>query len=194
MAYTFVVEDGTGLSTANSYCEVAFADDWHELNNNTTWAAAATLTKQLALSKATMYIDMRFGPKFRGLRESREQALEWPRLAAKDNDGWFFIDTTEIPLQLKRATAEYAFRLLTLTDLAPDPSSSSNPGQVIEVEEVVGPIKTRTKYASTSEAQGTGRSPQSILIDDSLIPQYPQADMWLAELVRSSRSKRIIRG
>lgn len=190
MAFTFEVEIGDSSPTANSYVDTTFAATYHEeMGNDTTWNAATTVAQQKALVQATRYVDMRFGKRFRGVREQRDQSLEWPRIGARDNDGFLFIDTQSIPSQLKKAVTEYALRALAGA-LITDPTSATV-GELTEDTNVVGPIRTTKKYATRRESAASNaqlRAPQSGMVDDSLIPQYPAADMWMSELLRSGHT------
>ena len=56
MAAEFTVEDGTGLSAANSLISVADADQIDEnFTSSATWVAAANGDKENALREATRY-------------------------------------------------------------------------------------------------------------------------------------------
>lgn len=72
-----IVEDGTGLEDAEAYASVATADAYASAMGLSAWAAAATATKEIALRRATQYIDSRYT--FRGHALTDTQALEWPR-------------------------------------------------------------------------------------------------------------------
>ncbi len=208
MAFTFTVEDGTGLAGSNAYLSVTEADDYHEGRGNTAWAdgAVTTALKQDAIVRATDYIEKRFGTKFRGCRRSGDQALEWPRLDAWDDSGYSFAD---IPVKLKQAVAEYAIRSLTLFELSPDPRSPVQPqshltgatqsteatGEVAKLREKVGPIEEETEFRdATGSISAAGNASKSSLVSDYNIPEYPAADMLLQGLLISSLSRRIARG
>lgn len=116
MALTLIPEDGTGLSTANSFASVAEADAYHEGHlYASTWTGAATGTKEAALVMATRLIDRRtnwVGDKLTG-----DQALAWPRENA-EVDG-HEVASNVVPQPVKDATAELA-RLLIAEDLTKD--------------------------------------------------------------------------
>ena len=188
----FTVEDGTGLSTANAYVATAFCDTYHSDRGHNGWSGL-TAEKQKAVVRATDYIDKRFGRRFRGYRTSSDQALEWPRYDAWDNDQHTLSGTyDDVPRQLQKAVAEYALRALVLitgtdADLAPDDAGTT--GDVVEESVKVGPITESKKYASAQS-----RSSQSSLVSDSKIPEYPAADMWIEELLYPSSVRRLRRG
>lgn len=115
MAFVFEAETGAGSPTANSYCSVSFADDYHVKKKRTaaTWAALSTQNKQYRLVEATEIIDRECAEKWAGVQahlRPTEQRLYWPRYDVYDGDGQY-IDSETIPEELKAATAELAFRL-----------------------------------------------------------------------------------
>lgn len=177
----FVAEDGTGLSNANSYIALAFADTYHADRGNASWALATEATRQAALIRATDYINKRFGKKFRGYKETKEQALEWPRTGALDDDGFLLSGPDDIPRQLQFACSEYALRALTTTPLAPD---NANVGLSLNREKI-GPIETERKI------DRIGR--KSSLVDATSIPDYPEADLWMSELIIDVTSRDLFR-
>lgn len=123
---------------------------------------------EVALIKATRYIELQYRSRFLGYRLETDQALSFPRVG-------IYIDCVEqtgVPKYLKYATFEYAKR--TLDDdfeLMPDPAETDKTGQIIEHQKVqVGPIRKDTTYASVG-AETTVR--------------YPAADKWLLDLICS---------
>ena len=163
----FVVEDGTGLSNANSYIEVAYADSYFTDRSIAAWSGD-NATKQSAIVRATDYIEARWADSFLGWREFPDtpQSLSFPRLGLYDREGYLI---SGIPDLLKRATAEYALRALTVT-LLPDPVVSDASGREIEsAREKVGPIETEYTYGE-------------------LVPlrPYPAADRLLEQFLRTA--------
>ena len=174
----FTVEDGTGLAAATAYISEAFADAYFVDRGNATWAAASTGDKETAIVRATDYVDKRFGLKFKGVKQSSDQGLEWPRAGAVDNDGYVFED---VPRNLEKATAEYALRALSTSPLVPD---NTNAGVNI-TRKKVGPIETEQELSTP----GSGT-----LVSPSSIPEYPEADLWITELLKQSGSRTTVRG
>ena len=158
-----VVEDGTGLSTAESYISVANADSYHSVRGNSTWTGADAL-KESALRRATTYIDGRYGPRFSGYRRlARDQALMWPRSDATDVEGWT-IENDDIPVEIERATAEAALReLVDPGSLSPDVEISTS-GSIIR--EKVGPLEV--EYSDPAAVDRT--RPVLQILDDILAP------------------------
>lgn len=202
----FLVEDGTGLEDANAYISVAFFRSYHLDRGRTAdiGTFSDTLVEQ-AIVRASDFIDKRFGRRFRGFRLGQDQGLEWPRLSAFDNDGYLF---PEIPKQIERATAEYALITARDGELLPSPplpspsesvddgsetDTESSSGILVSITEEVGPIRESKTFATVSEL-GSSRSLQGSLNNDFYIPEYPVADLWIEETLKSSMSRRLRRG
>lgn len=81
-----IVEDGTGLATAESYVSVSDADAYHVSFGNTDWAGYSTEQKEIALRRATVYIDSNYT--FAGEKYRLAQRLEWPRYNYSENEAW----------------------------------------------------------------------------------------------------------
>lgn len=168
----FTPETGTGLATANAYITLAAFKAHHDDRGRVYTGLYTDPVIQAAVVKATDYLDKRFGGRFRGVKGSSIQALAWPRIGAMDNSGYAL---DGVPRQLALATAEYAWIALGLgTELAPPEDT----GEVIESTEKVGPIETTTKYAAIGLT----------------MPTYPEADMWVNELLTSTMSRELYRG
>ena len=114
------VEDGTGVSGANSYISVDDATTYFLDRANSDWSTS-TGDKAAALIRATTAIDSIYRSRFPGYRTNfRDQELEWPRTNAYDAEG-ILIDSTEIPQEILDATCEAALReLSTAYSLQPD--------------------------------------------------------------------------
>ena len=158
------VEDGTGLSAANSYASVDEADAYHSLRGHTAWTGDDA-DKEAALVRATSYIDGEYSSRWPGFRSSGTQALDWPRSGAADSDGYL---QEGVPAAVKVATIEAA--LIELTDAGSLSVAQERGGAIIR--EKVGPIET--EYASTA--------PSSTL--------YPSIKMALSRLIKTGLSLR----
>lgn len=144
-----VAEDGTGLSTANSYVTQSFVNTYlANAGNNATWTAATQKQRDVAMMQATQWIDMVYGTRFAGYRSSNTQALEFPRSLAYDAQGYAI---EGIPLALKRATAEMARRWLEdASQFNPDVAAGSN---VTQDTVSVGPISISKTYAGGKDGE-----------------------------------------
>lgn len=147
MVATFVVEDGSGLATANSYVSVADADTYNEnYHADAVWIAAPIATKELSLRKATQYLDATYGILWVGTQKTKEQALDWPRIGAEDSNG-YSIDSNIVPSQVADATVEAAIRDINGTVLTPDTTAS-----IKKEKAVVGPITSEIEYVGGKTA------------------------------------------
>lgn len=145
----FVVEDGTGLSTANSYCSVATANAYHtSYGSPATWTAATTAQKEEALRIATQALDLRYGLRWSGYRQTAEQGLDWPRDYAYDQGGRAIGDD-DIPTRLAHATAYAALLHLNGTTLVPE---SVEIGEVSSESKSVGAVSKSVTYSSAKPA------------------------------------------
>lgn len=126
-----IVEDGTGLATAESYVSVADADAYHTKMGATGWTGSDAV-KEAALRKATQYIDTEY--LFIGEQVNYPtQRLEWPRYVDKD---WPIRNVVE-------ACCELALRALS-SDLRSDTEDRS------VKSEQVGPIAVT--YSDSQQA------------------------------------------
>lgn len=169
----FVVEDGTGLATANAYIDVAYARAYW-LDVGVTFAqpdsvatSAFPITMQMAIVAASRYIETRFKNRFKGYREfppTEEpvfagQGLSWPRIEVYDREG---ICVKGVPVAVKNACAEYMSRVF-VAPLAPDPD-----GQPHVIREKIGPLETEFVPGSIPKFK-----------------PYPTADALLSEFMHS---------
>lgn len=114
MAFSFTVEDGTGLPSAKSYVSVEEADDFLATNIHASaaWDALSADTREKVLSWASRVLDDRL--RWLGRPSTTTGALRWPRTGTSDRDGTP-IPGNVIPRALKAATAELA-RFLVAED------------------------------------------------------------------------------
>lgn len=189
----FTLEDGTGVIDANGYIDDTWFDTYFTDRGNTAAVALTTVEKNVAIIKASDYIDSRFGTLFRGWKATSYQGLEWPRTDAYDDDDY---ELDEVPNQLQKATAEYAWRAHNLGILAPDPALAYNTRDSIGAGTTesatniegyrtkVGPIEIEQKFGSGSSSGDSSRTATgNELAAADQIPAYPTADMWLNELI-----------
>lgn len=93
----FIVEDGSNVTDANSLCDVAFADDYFTLRGITEWTDLENSSKEIALIKATDYVNNVF--EFKGYKIYDDQSLKFPRV---------IIGFTAMPEILLKSICEYA--------------------------------------------------------------------------------------
>lgn len=107
---TLVVENGTGLSNANSYVTLAEADDYFgsHLFYADNWDDLGEPDKENALMTATAMLDGIMN--WYGYISSFSQALGWPRYGVADRE-YRVIPTDAVPQAVKIATMELAMFL-----------------------------------------------------------------------------------
>ena len=94
-----VVEDGTGLSNADSFVSVAYADTYFSTRNVTSWASLTN--KEALLIKATDYIEAVYSEAWKGTTLNDTQSLSFPRIID---------DATVYPDRLLKAVCELAYK------------------------------------------------------------------------------------
>lgn len=158
----FIVEDGTGLASAESYVSVSEADSYHELRGNTSWDSIDD--KEALLRKATDYMQGKYGGHWAGYKKSTTQALDWPReeVLIKDRPSNYVVyyDNDSVPNAVKHACAILALRAYS-NDLLADQGQR-------KVSVQVGPIST-TYDTSSSPAT------RYLEVDNMLAPFFKTA-------------------
>lgn len=116
-----IVEDGTGLATAESYVSVATYKSYADARG-VSYAGKTDAEIEQAARRATAWIDGAYGRRFIGQRTNgRAQALCWPRIDAWDAENEEYIASDEVPDEIVTATCEAAVReLASPGSLAPD--------------------------------------------------------------------------
>jgi len=148
------VENGSGLTDSDSYVSVADADAYigTYMRNSSDWSGSSTAAREGYLKEATQILDVLYARRWAGTRLKELQALAFPREGAYDHDGYTF-DATIVPLKVKHATVELAWRALQVggedtttgdsTKLVPDTAVGGN----ISSEEVAaGSVRSKTTY------------------------------------------------
>lgn len=110
MAITLIVEDGSGVENANSYCTAAFVTAYAETIESSVWSNNKS-RQAVALINATRYVDMKYRAKLPGTIKQSTQSLMWPRSNYVDQYG-STIPAGTIPTALKNAVAQAAIHYL----------------------------------------------------------------------------------
>jgi hypothetical protein len=144
-----VVEDGTGLSTAESFISVADASTYHANRGNTAWATLSPDTCEQVLRKATDYMTEAYRTRWAGSRVSTTQALDWPRYAVPMRDvgldgSTALYPSNAVPQAVKSACAALALKA-SIADLTPDLSQAVKSKKVGQVEVVYQDYSAATK-------------------------------------------------
>lgn len=153
MAINFIVEDGTGLSTATAYLSV---DDLKQLWDNVgySYSNISTVLLQQRINKATEVIDGQYTSLWPGTRKTETQALDWPREDAVYIDG---TDISEdiVPPELKRAVSELVYAQQNGTEVQPTHSSSGTISKESVRVDVIQRETTYTEYSSQDISRDT---------------------------------------
>lgn len=167
-----IVQDAQGSQAeADSYVSVADFKTYHSARGN-SWGSVTDSNIEAALVKATDYVDTRFT--FKGRRANLDQATQWPRAAAYDNDRRLL---SGLPKALREAVSEYALRALS-APINPDPLRDSR-GQLVKSEDKkVGPLGKSISYIDAG----------------SVLPAYPVADSKIKAAGLIDTSGNMIRG
>lgn len=141
---TIVLEDGTGVSSANSYAtEEEFASYMEERGLD----IADEDLIQTALIEGALYIDLRWGRRFKGAPIADTQGLEFPRKGLRNRYGKLI---EGLPMDIKNAAILYAKEWMEST-LYPTPPSG-NSKDIKKKKTVVGPITTELEYQGSATA------------------------------------------
>jgi hypothetical protein len=154
-----VVEDGTGLATAESYASVAQLKTYCD-NLGLSYSGKTDEQLEQYLRAATRYIEDEFRWAT-GCKRTSDQALFWPASGACDRYG-YAIDTDVVPTVVIQATCQAAFEAFS-GDLQPSQGQTVN-------ELAVGPIKLKFDDQATAETT------------------YAKVEGLLRDLVRSADS------
>jgi hypothetical protein len=105
----FTLEDGTGISDANAYVSLDFCITYCT-DRGLTFSTSPSSLGEEAIVRATAALDAMYRFRFNGYKtHGRNQALEWPRTAAYDREG-YLISGALIPIEIQNAVSEMAVR------------------------------------------------------------------------------------
>ena len=148
---TIIVEDGTGISNANSYVTLAEATTYFA-NKGFLGFAGTDDFKNQNLINATTALDALYGQRYISfLRDEVTQSLLWPREQIWDRHSRR-INDDQIPTVLKNAQCEMAVLSQNGVDLYPEGRKSSN---VTGESVTIGKISQSFTYQRTPEQQAT---------------------------------------
>ena len=135
-----VVEDGTGVTGANTYISETEYTTWA---NDRFGSARSTLPADTAAYEAIIKRAMDYLEtlEFKGIKKERDQALQWPRYDVYI-DG-YYVDSDSIPQELKNAVFELTY------------AEETNVGEFAQVSretkrEKVGPVEVEYSDSAAS--------------------------------------------
>lgn len=145
MAVNLIVEDGTKVTDANSYCSLSYANAYHTKLGNTDWTGITDSNIQAqALILATQSLELLYGQRFISFPASSYQSLLFPRFLMIINKIQV-VQANTMPHQLLDATAEVALMSVNGVEIFP----TQNINNFIESKDVSisgGPSK-KVKYS-----------------------------------------------
>lgn len=101
---TLIVEDGSGISDSNSYCDLDFALEYCVNHGYTSWIDMTEDEQKVYLIKGTSFVDNFY--EWKGYKRTSVQSLEFPRNGLIDNNK---TEILGIPNNLKKAVIEAGF-------------------------------------------------------------------------------------
>lgn len=104
---TLTVEDGSGLSNADSYVDVAYIDTYAAAYGKTQWADVSEPNKEIKARQATQFADNMYLNDFNPLKSTQRLAVPATNMKIRGNP------VTGVPVQLKDAIAELAIIAIT---------------------------------------------------------------------------------
>lgn len=108
---TFVVEDGTGLSTATSLVDVAFADAYiADYFPASDWDTFTTADKEFRLVEASAFLSLLL--RWESSITADTQALSWPRKSFRDNEERLIVGDA-VPERIQQAVVRVAQEAIT---------------------------------------------------------------------------------
>lgn len=169
MALLLQNDNGT-VTGANGYVSASYVTSYFADRGIVLTASTAEI--EAAIVRATSYLDMRF--RFIGMKAQWGQTTQWPRYDAIDRDGRLVYG---VPLPIKQAVCEYAYRALSST-LMPDPTKDES-GRIVSLKTTqVGPIREVTQYMGSQ---------------NYVLPDYPEADNILVASGLLLKDRRVAR-
>jgi hypothetical protein len=137
---TLVIEDGTGVTDANSYIDLDDLEAYATERGLTISSADAG--NEILILRAMDYIEAR---PFQGKKYLADQALQWPRdLVYIDG---YLIGVDVIPANLKKALCQLVVEQVAGVPLYPEAKTSTTVGNI--TRETVGPLTTEYSAVGT---------------------------------------------
>lgn len=123
-----VVEDGTGIVTANAYASVDEVTEILSVNIHSKWGLLSDdAAKANLIIWASRILDERV--RWAGKKLHHTSGMAWPRTGVRDKEG-FPVDDNVVPLAVKVAVATLADHLLSGNPEAPNSGSNITQLQV----------------------------------------------------------------
>lgn len=155
---SLIVEDGTGLETAEAFISVSGADAYFTARGLTTVWTGSTGAREVALRRGAQYLEAVYGERWKGETVSQAQALAWPRYNVWYRD--WLLPSGEIPAAVASANAEAAYLFIGGTDML---SAIAAGGAIKRKMVKAGPVETETEYTDGTSAEARYRAIEGYL-------------------------------
>lgn len=140
-----IVEDGSIVPNANSYVSIEYADEYNEIYGDEAWSSYEEDQKTKALILATQALDQLYGPRYVSIPLlGTTQELYWPRMGFRTKYNNKYVNSNQIPNELKKATCVVAMMQLNGADLTP---SENNEGYVTSESVSVDVVSQSRTYS-----------------------------------------------
>jgi len=156
------VEDGTGITAADSYVSEAEYTTFLAATGKTLVVTTYTAEQQLRLGGR--FIDTDYF--FEGEKTAYTNGMEFPRTGL-ENASSQALPSTSVPQRVKDAQMEASYRFGANTDLAPDRAS---PGAIKKKKSGVGSLQTEIEYFGGNNQQPSIPVVDNLLKDFTLPP------------------------
>lgn len=145
-----IVEAGQAGADSEAYCSVAFATAFHSARGNAAWIDLASDTvREALLRKATDAMLALYRERWKGVRATGTQSLDWPRLDVVA-DGYPRA-ADEVPVEVQKACAILALKAIA-GDLDPDPTQAVQRKKVASLEiEYFAPTQALKLHAAVTD-------------------------------------------
>ncbi len=142
------VEDGTGVSGADTYNLTAAIDSYADDQgiSRTLWDAATDAQQEAWARVGTRTLDSRWHRLFPGTATKLDQGLLWPRFDAIDREGYLRKSST-VPKEVTDAHAELTLLLANGTTIDADANTAA------DIEELEAASGARIKFAGAISAK-----------------------------------------
>lgn len=147
---TIIVEDGTGVASANSFIDTAYLSTYASDRGLSVSSSQQTQEQHILL--AMDYLSY-FAERWEGAKSADDNALDWPRTGA--SIGSVAIAKDAIPEDLKKAQAQLVVEKNSGVLLFPAPVQAVDEGIVIQ--KTVGPLTK--KYSFTTDRTANPNAP-----------------------------------
>lgn len=145
-----IVEDGTIVTGAESYISVADADTYlAKFGKDAVWTTLTEGAKEILLRVSNSYMDTKYY--WKGKQATAGHTTNWPRSEVYIEEN--LLSSITIPEDISNANALLGAEAAS-GDLFRNVDGGSTGQLVKSLEDMVGPLKTKTEYYDSSNFSG----------------------------------------